>query len=194
MEPYILATSLMRIQGLEAFPSLAIAHLDEGKEEHSPIMAALGSGTVMMKTFALEGIHPPMCSMELLDDVAMAAAAEAMRAENRAKLLAKSLLRNILNKNVDLPEDEIDSAAAAIADLLYQSHLLWPDNFFIREALTSIAHEVSEKLAIGALSVNSFSPAEQEAMAGIANDLGVGLMIRAHNYLEQRKRQGSLAN
>src|SRR5512143_2049178 len=70
MEPYLLASAILRRAGMHAYPALAISHL-KGKEEAEPVMAVhFPQAAAPLKTFSLSGTHPPMCELELLGDLA----------------------------------------------------------------------------------------------------------------------------
>jgi hypothetical protein len=184
MEPYLLVTALLRTSGMHAYPALAIAQ--PGLGEREPVMAVhQPAGPVPLKTFSLTGIHPPMCELEILGDLAAAGVCHSMMAENRAKRLGADILGGALAGSV-YPEGEIERAVNGFSEELFLCHKHWPESPFIGKAIGRLGDEVEQSLCLAACGTFG-SSRRMGLMAAWAGLLAEGLKDIARKTLEGLK-------
>jgi hypothetical protein len=191
MEPYLLATSMLRRAGISAYPALAMPGPPGDETGHEPVLAVIDTERpVVMKTFSLMGLHPPMCSLELLSDSAAVGLSHAMLAENRSKNMARDVFEYSRRGEV-FDENDIESIVRDIATDLFACYSSWPESPFIGRGLDSIKNELEEKLVLAAhlsLGVGSRASSLMNLWAGY---LASGLKARAESYLAELSRAAS---
>lgn len=131
LEPYILATSVLRRNGIGCYPALAII----GHGEFEPVLAIMGIGDSPFAVLSLSQVPPPMHTLEIISDTAMLGATHAMAAENTARLLARRTIAMMQLEGEYPPEEEVQRRVAEIGDSLFECGMHWPKSPFIGSAL-----------------------------------------------------------
>jgi hypothetical protein len=144
MESYLLAASVMRAAGFRAFPATAVTPGEAG-EEHKPLVAVIDASKPPQEaiiTFDLiRREHPPVGSLEIISDKALWGMANAMRAQNRVKLLMSEVSMIGLSGSVIGP-GELSQRIEDIAMCLFECHRSWPGSHFVSEALAFLRDEM----------------------------------------------------
>ncbi|MFN7991610.1 MAG: hypothetical protein U0R44_05615 [Candidatus Micrarchaeia archaeon] len=189
MEPYILGTGILRAGGALAFPALAIA--ENGRDDEAePVMAVIDLvKEAPLRTFSLQGLHPPMNALEILSDAAAIGLTHAMLAENRSKSLASEILRFKLNGRT-FPEERIDQEVRRIARSLFNCYSLWPGSRFLSQAMDRLVSEMESKF-LAAAALSDHPPAMMDLFKSMSEYLANGLKDRAERYLEEEKALSS---
>ncbi|MDD5340402.1 MAG: hypothetical protein PHV13_04075 [Candidatus ainarchaeum sp.] len=153
MEPFFIATSLLRRLEMDAYPALASVEPEAGKGlRYEPVMAIVSlDSTAPLRTFPLLGQHPAMDSLILIGDDAMQGVAWAIVAR---KLVNQAALE-IVGPEGASPSHNIRPDLDAISDALFECYKAWPGSFFIEDALGFMRTRITETLdQIGMLALD----------------------------------------
>ena len=159
MEPFMLATAVLRRFNIPAYPALAVVHGQQG-EIHSPLIALVDATDeeTPLHTFALVRAHPPAGSVILLGDTAMEAVTYAILAEARVNRLTREISNQADNPNAVYAPEVFRDAIQRISDALFESYKRWPENTFVAMAFRFIFTEVSDTLTVIPLLKQGFNP------------------------------------
>lgn len=144
LEPYILATSLLRRNGFESYPALAII----GEGEFDPVLAIMGIEDSPFAVLSLSEAPPPMHTLELISDIAMLGAAHAMAAENTARLLARRTMAMMQIEGEYPSEEEVHLRVAQMGDALFECGIHWPMSPFIGRALDYLKSKMTKTYSL----------------------------------------------
>ncbi len=144
LEPYMLATSLLRRNGFECYPALAII----GHEEFEPVLAIMGIEESPFAILSLSQIPPPMHTLELISDMAMLGATHAMAAENTARLLAQRTIAMMQIEGEYPPEDEVHRMVELMGDSLFECGRHWPESPYIGRALDFLKSKMTKTYSL----------------------------------------------
>lgn len=153
MEPFFIATSVLRRLGFQAYPALASATRMDGTIVQSPVMAVVEpADEAPLQTFPLLRGHPCMDSILLIGDDAMEGVAWAVLAQKRVKDLAVE----IVGEDAMHPPSSIHTQLVTVAETLVQCHASWPQSPFIDDVLAYMKGKVTEALdVIGAAALGA---------------------------------------
>ncbi len=163
MEPFFIATSLLRRLDMDAYPALASVEPEAGKGlRYEPVMAIVSlDSTAPLRTFPLLGQHPAMDSLILIGDDAMQGVAWAIVAR---KLVNQAALE-IVGPEGASPSHNIRPDLDAIADALFECYKAWPGSFFIEDALGFMRRKITETL-------------DQIAILALGRDVAIPMGLR----------------
>lgn len=191
MEPYIVATSLLRREGFESYPALAIT----GDEEFQPVIVIYGIDDIQFSVLSLSKVPPPMHTLEILSDTAVLGLTHAIEAENIARLLARKTI-SMMQLEGDYPsEEEVGQYISLMGNSLFECRILWPGSPFIAQAIDLIKSRMTDTYAILAAdflrSRRSAIPEDHlsdHIMLASENAmyLGSGLATMVHEHMERK--------
>ncbi|MFH1785525.1 MAG: hypothetical protein ABH842_03770 [Candidatus Micrarchaeota archaeon] len=145
-EPYILAVSVLRHFGYDAYPAQAVVPNNANTVRFHPIITVIDQDKEYpLTTFDLLRIHPPMGSIDIISDVAMVGATYAALAEARVRHLTVEMLRQH-KEGRELSMDELTNQLRRIADVLFEAHKRWPGCHYISNALVYAFEDFSNTL------------------------------------------------
>jgi hypothetical protein len=144
LEPYMLATSILRRNGFECYPALAII----GHGEFDPVLAIMGIEDSPFAILSLSQVPPPMHTLEILSDMAMLGATHAMNAENTARLLAQRTIALMQIEGEYPSEEEVHRLVARMGDSLFECGMHWPKSPFIGQALDFLRLKMTETYSL----------------------------------------------
>lgn len=176
MEPYILATAVLRNAGIAAYPSLA-TFVSGGTEMMRPLLSILDltSEDVPLTTFALTVQHPNFASLILISDTAMTGVMNAIVAETRAKHLCTALAE-FSKEGKDMPPEMTDNQLKRIANALFAAHTLWTGSHFINEAVNFMRSQIAEVLSFNITDAASKSLSRE---TGIPDNVLASLLLQS---------------
>ncbi len=178
MEPYILATALLRARGINAYPAQAVVPDGEGGEASAPLLAIIDlAKEVPLMTFDMFRAHPAMGAIDILSDTAVQGATYAMLAEARVRHLVFDMVR-LSEQGQELSADEFGNQLNRIARMLFESVKRWDGNPFIPRAMTLLGNSTQEAVLIS--DINRFR---------LANDAGAAAQVE--NLVRQILHSGT---
>jgi hypothetical protein len=144
LEPYMLATSLLRRNGFECYPALAII----GHGEFEPVLAIMGIEDTPFAVLSLSEIPPPMHTLEIISDIAMLGVTHAMAAENTARLLAQRTIAMMQIEGDYPPEEEVQRLVGMMGDSLFECGMHWPGSPYIGRALDFLKSKMTQTYSL----------------------------------------------
>ncbi len=191
LEPYMLATSLLRRNGFECYPALAII----GHGEFDPVLAIMGVGDSPFAVLSLSEIPPPMHTIELISDMAMLGATHTMAAENTARLLARRTIAMMQVEGEYPPEEEVHLRVEQMGNSLFECGMHWPQSPFIGRALDYLRMKMTKTYSL--LAAASLSAHADEIPQHLMDDqinmfsrgafyLASGLEIMVKDHIQHR--------
>ncbi len=176
MEPYILATAVLRNAGIAAYPALA-TFVSGNTEMMTPLLSILDltSDDTPLTTFALTAQHPNLASLILISDTAMTGVMNAIVAETRAKHLCVELVEHS-KAGSDMPPEMMDNQLKRIANALFAAHTLWTGSHFISEALEFMRSQITEALNFITLDATAKSLSIE---TGVPYDVFVSILLQS---------------
>jgi len=139
MEAMMIAVSVIRKLGIDAYPSVGMATVDD-QPVVSPLIAILEpEEEICLTTFNLFfRSHPPIEALDLISDVAMLGGTYALRAEYDGKMLASEMVASVEEKGERIPQDKIIEVLDALAGKLFEAHKRWEGSLMIIAAVNEI--------------------------------------------------------
>ncbi len=154
MEEFIVGVSLLRHEGVRAYPARIVIPGAAGTEDSALIIAIVdATANPTLMTFNMVRHHPPFSAIDLLSDVAVDAMLHGMRAGLAVKCLERSILKRGTDKKFDEAalQARISPILANISTYLYECHVKWPGAPILLEVLQSVLNSshaaVTERLS-----------------------------------------------
>jgi hypothetical protein len=146
MEPLILAVSILRRNGINAYPSLGVIPQGRSGEILVDLISVIEPNKdTPLTTFALAKIHPPIVSIDVISDAAMKGVTHVILAESRLKHLTSEMVE-LSKTNRSFSDDELENQLKRIAEQLFECHKRWPGTHYISEALEYFKFDLFDAL------------------------------------------------
>jgi hypothetical protein len=198
LEPYMLATSLLRRNGFECYPALAII----GHGEFDPVLAIMGIDDSPFAILSLSEVPPPMHTLELISDMAMLGATHAMAAENIARLLARRTIAMMQLEGEYPSEEEVHLRVEQMGNSLFECGMHWPKSPFIGQALDFLRSKMTKTYSL--LAAASLSAHANEIPEHLIEDqinmfsrcaffLASGLEVMVKDHIEHKAAMHSIS-
>ncbi len=130
MEQYILAVSILRRRGFDAYPAQAVMPFQNGELAHPLIVVVDMAKGNLLTTLDMSREHPRMGAVDILSDVAVIGAMHAMLAEARVRHL-NTLIVQLSMEGKSLDMGSLQNQLERIARSLSISAEYWDGNPFI---------------------------------------------------------------
>lgn len=168
VEPYVLAAAVLRRLQVPAYPSLAVGRSPDG-EAYAPLLAVIDPAEEdgQLQTFSLIRSHPPLGSVIVMSDVAVAAERYATLGFGQVMSLVHAMALRSEEKDAVYTPESFEGPLSRISDSLVESYRRWPDNHFMGETLSFLFHKASETLTMIPLALHGYD----------INDPNVGMRV-----------------